>query len=111
MNLCAFKAERFFKALSNRPDPNLTIYQAIIDLAPHAPRFETDFEHSMHKTFTDCYFAKGFTGGGWAYALNSNDAEGNEIDVNTTEEPLIEEKDRKLAYYIIGWNTIAVGVT
>lgn len=63
----------------------------------------------MHKTFTDCYFAKGFTGGGWAYALNSNDAEGHEIDVGGTEEPLLEEKDRKLAYYIIGWDSIAVG--
>ncbi len=34
----------------------------------------------MHKTFTDCYFAPGFTGGGWGYALNSNDADGEGLE-------------------------------
>jgi hypothetical protein len=28
----------------------------------------------MHKTFTDCYLANGFTDGGWGYALNGYDA-------------------------------------
>jgi hypothetical protein len=86
----------------------LTLLQAIINLAPHAPRFKADFEHSMNKTFTDCYFAKGFTGGGWGYALNSNDSDGRDVDIGADASQL-EEKERRLAYYIIGWNTIAVG--
>jgi hypothetical protein len=60
----------------------------------------------MHKTFTDCYFDDDFTGGGWGYALNSNDAEG--VDVQTTPTRLDDEKSRKLAYYLLGWNSIAV---
>ncbi|KAI0089387.1 hypothetical protein BDY19DRAFT_942174 [Irpex rosettiformis] len=27
--------------------------------------------HSLHKTFTDCYFADGFTGGNWGSAINN----------------------------------------
>lgn len=89
------------------PRQTLTLLQAIINLAPHAPRFKADFEHSMNKTFTDCYFAKGFTGGGWGYALNSNDSDGRDVDIGTDTSLL--EKERRLAYYIIGWNSIAVG--
>jgi hypothetical protein len=62
----------------------------------------------MHKTFTDCYFAKGFTGGGWGYALNSNESEGQEINVGGAYDSLLEEKERTMAYYIIGWDSIAV---
>ncbi|KAJ3853394.1 hypothetical protein EV368DRAFT_38988 [Lentinula lateritia] len=29
---------------------------------------------SLHKTFTDCYYAAGFTGGNWGIATNSNDS-------------------------------------
>lgn len=38
---------------------------------------------SLHKTFTDCYFAEGFAGGDWATALN----------------------DEKMNYYYLGWST------
>jgi hypothetical protein len=62
----------------------------------------------MHKTFTDCYFAKGFAGGGWGYALNSNESEGQEITVDGAVESLLQEKARTMAYYIIGWGSIAV---
>jgi hypothetical protein len=62
----------------------------------------------MNKTFTDCYFAKGFAGGGWAYTLNSNDAEGCEVDMGAAERPLLEEKERRLAFYMIGWESLAV---
>ncbi|XTI84233.1 hypothetical protein V2W45_162882 [Cenococcum geophilum] len=36
----------------------------------------------MHKTFTDCYLAPGggLTGGGWGYALNSNDFDGKKSE-------------------------------
>lgn len=80
--------------------------KAIINLLPTAPRLETDFEHSMHKTYTDCYHADGFVGGHWTYAINSND----------TDAPLsesvgghwINEKDRKIACYYLGWETMQV---
>lgn len=62
----------------------------------------------MNKTFTDCYFAKGFSGGGWGYALNSNDSEGHDINVDSIAESPLKEQERRLAYYIIGWNSIAV---
>jgi hypothetical protein len=57
----------------------------------------------MHKTFTDCYLAPGFTGGGWAYALNSNNANGEVVN-DDSPDVLFEEKQR-LAYYVIGWET------
>ena len=38
---------------------------------------------SLHKTFTDCYFAEGFAGGYWATALN----------------------DENMNYYYLGWST------
>lgn len=63
----------------------------------------------MHKTFTDCYFAPGFTGGGWAYALNSNDASGEVISAAKDDVPtVLGENERRLAYYCIGWETIEV---
>jgi hypothetical protein len=68
-----------------------------------APRFNTELEQSMHKTFTDCYLAKGFIDGGWGYALNSNDADGEDLSV---EENVLDEKDRRLAYYPLGWNSL-----
>ncbi|KAJ6555566.1 hypothetical protein DFH09DRAFT_1262406 [Mycena vulgaris] len=38
--------------------------------------------HSLNKTFTDCYFADGFTGGHWSTATN----------------------DDRLNYYYLGWD-------
>jgi hypothetical protein len=62
----------------------------------------------MHKTFTDCYLADGFTGGGWAYSSNSNDADGHTIDDTPSIE--VEEKERRLAYYVIGWKSLEVSL-
>jgi hypothetical protein len=59
----------------------------------------------MHKTFTDCYQAEGFTGGGWAYSLIGNEANGDVMDDTSTE---LEEKEQRLAYYVIGWDTLEV---
>ncbi|KAJ6570540.1 hypothetical protein DFH09DRAFT_916980 [Mycena vulgaris] len=39
--------------------------------------------HSLNKTFTDCYFADGFTGGHWSVASN----------------------DDRLNYYFLGWDS------
>ncbi|RDW74894.1 hypothetical protein BP6252_06036 [Coleophoma cylindrospora] len=83
------------------------VFQAIINLVPAAPRFEPAFENSMRKTFTDCYYAPGFVGGGWAYALNSNDASGEVMGaVQNDASVVLSESDRRLAYYAIGWDTI-----
>ena len=66
----------------------------------------------MHKTFTDCYLAPdgGFIGGGWGYALNSNDSDGEEIRVATGAEKVLDEDKRMLAYYVLGWESIEVRV-
>lgn len=62
----------------------------------------------MHKTFTDCYSAPGFTGGGWAYVLNSNDAGGEVISAANDVPTVLGENERRLAYYCIGWETVEV---
>jgi hypothetical protein len=64
----------------------------------------------MHKTFTDCYFAKGFIGGGWGYALNSNDANG-ELKGTEKEASTLAEEDRTLGFYCIGWDHLEVSGT
>jgi hypothetical protein len=63
----------------------------------------------MDKTFTDCYLADGFTGGGWGYCLNSNEADGVTISDKTLGIEL-EESQRRLAYYCIGWDSLAVTI-
>jgi hypothetical protein len=60
----------------------------------------------MHKTFTDCYMAEGFTGGSWAYALNSNDAKGDIVDSSDLE--VMAEDKRRLAFYPLGWKSLEV---
>jgi hypothetical protein len=60
----------------------------------------------MEKTFTDCYFADGFTGGGWGYAMNTTDAEGSDTSKDFKER--LPESEQKLAYYCIGWDSLAV---
>jgi hypothetical protein len=82
--------------------------QAVIKVSEDAPRGEHDFEQSMHKTFTDVYFAKevGFVGGGWSYALNSNQPDGAVLSDDIDAE--VPEMERRLAYYVIGWNSIKV---
>ena len=66
----------------------------------------------MHKTFTDSYLAPdgGFVGGGWGYALNSNDSNGEEIRVAIEAEEVLGEDKRMLAYYVLGWESIEVRV-
>jgi hypothetical protein len=64
----------------------------------------------MHKTFTDCYFAPGFTGGSWSYALNSNDAGGVTVNASAaTDLKTLDEKERRLAIYPLGWESLEVG--
>ena len=60
----------------------------------------------MHKTYTDCYRMDGFIGGHWAYALNSNHTNG--VLVDQVEGQWVEEKERRLACYHLGWESIKV---
>lgn len=49
---------------------------------------------------------EGFTGGEWAYATNTNDTSGVLID--SVEDQLLKEKERRLACYYLGWESIKV---
>ncbi|KIW70702.1 hypothetical protein PV04_02947 [Phialophora macrospora] len=80
---------------------------AIINLSPTTPKSDISFSHSMNKTFTDCYLAEGFRGGGWSYALNTNDTNGTVAATPAeAEEVLLEAEKRRLACYYLGWESI-----
>jgi len=82
---------------------------AVIRLAPNTPRSDPGFQHSMNKTFTDCYkMVPGFTGGGWAYALNSNDPAGVKADAPEVGQQVVKKGDEMLAYYYLGWPSVKV---
>lgn len=83
------------------------VSQAVINLSPEAPKSSADFRHSMHKTYTDCYRMQGFVGGEWSYALNTNDTGG--VSVGEAGNQGIEENERRLACYYLGWESIEVG--
>jgi hypothetical protein len=57
----------------------------------------------MHKTYTDCYFAEGFTGGNWAYSMTSNGID--ELLGEGGDEKVILEEQRRLAVYPLGWES------
>lgn len=77
---------------------------AIIKLSPAAPLQSSDLKQSMHKTYTDCYFAEGFSGGNWAYAVNSNDVD--EILSEAVDDKVIPEGEGRLAVYPLGWESV-----
>ncbi len=62
----------------------------------------------MHKTYTDCYRMQGFVGGEWAYALNTNDTNG--VLVDEVRNQTVDEKERRLACYYLGWESIEVRI-
>jgi hypothetical protein len=66
----------------------------------------------MNKTFTDCYkMVPGFMGGGWAYALNSNDHAGVKADAPEVGQHIVKKGDEMLAYYYLGWPSVEVGLS
>lgn len=74
----------------------------------------------MHKTFTDCYYAPGFTGGAWAYASNTNDTDGTVIgggkgsakqQGSHSDDADVPEPERKLACYYLGWESVEVSTS
>ena len=62
----------------------------------------------MHKTYTDCYFAEGFSGGNWAYSMTTNNVD--ELLNEDAAEKVIPEEQRRLAVYPLGWESKKVGL-
>ncbi|KAE9363533.1 hypothetical protein N431DRAFT_431749 [Stipitochalara longipes BDJ] len=74
---------------------------AIVSLSPFAPLKDADLKHSMHKTYTDCYFAEGFSGGNWAYSMTTNNVD----ELLSEEQKVIPKEERRLAVYPLGWES------
>jgi hypothetical protein len=55
----------------------------------------------MHKTYTDCYLAEGFSGGNWAYSMTTNNDD--EPLTEEVDEKIIPEEERRLAGSPLGW--------
>ena len=83
-----------------------TLVHAIIKFSPGGPLQNADFKQSMHKTYADCYFAKGFSGGNWAYAMNANDVD--ELLSGAADEKVIPEGERRLAVYPLRWESAEI---
>lgn len=60
----------------------------------------------MHKTYSDTYQIPGFTGGYWAYALNSNETAG--VPCSSPAPETIPKSNRRLGVYYLGWDSIEV---
>ncbi|KAM0080791.1 hypothetical protein ACKRZS_007058 [Fusarium odoratissimum] len=71
-----------------------------------APIRELPLSHPMRKTYTDCYRMQEFTGGDWGYTLNTNLVGGERDVLPGSRGSRLESKDRKLAIYLLGWESI-----
>jgi hypothetical protein len=60
----------------------------------------------MHKTYLDTYKLLGFTGGDWAYAINTNETSG--VPCSPSAEKVVPTRERRLAVYLLGWESIEV---
>jgi hypothetical protein len=60
----------------------------------------------MNKTYLDTYKILGFTGGDWAYAINTNETSG--VPCNDHVEKVVSLGERRLAVYPLGWESIEV---
>lgn len=80
--------------------------QAYIRLSDDAPLSDPALKASMHKTYTDAFKTQGFTGGQWAYAINTNESSGVPCSVATDE--LVSEGRKRLGIYYLGWESIEV---
>lgn len=60
----------------------------------------------MHKTYVDTYQIQGFTGGYWAYAINTNETAG--VSCLPPSEETVLKARRRLGVYYLGWESIEV---
>ncbi|KAM6484802.1 hypothetical protein HDV62DRAFT_404587 [Trichoderma sp. SZMC 28011] len=77
---------------------------ACIRLRDDAPLEDEALQKSMHKTYSDTYQILGFTGGYWAYALNSNETAG--VPCSSPAPETIPKSHRRLGVYYLGWDSI-----
>jgi hypothetical protein len=105
MSICRSPTRDIQNKEMGRKTTNLQ--QAIINLKPNAPLSDHRLHHSMHKTFTDCYYAPGFVGGGWEVAVNTNQSDGVRLDASKMVHQVGLE-NRRLACYYLGWESIEV---
>ncbi|KAH8128145.1 hypothetical protein ACSS6W_011058 [Trichoderma asperelloides] len=77
---------------------------ACIRLKDDAPLENEALQKSMHKTYSDTYQIQGFTGGHWAYAINTNETAG--VSCFAPCEEIVPKANRKLGVYYLGWDSI-----
>ena len=61
----------------------------------------------MDKTYRDTFGCPGFTGGHWAYAINTNATDG--VPCHDSLDTVISEDERRLGVYYLGWESTEVG--
>ncbi|KAL7953426.1 hypothetical protein V8C34DRAFT_318191 [Trichoderma compactum] len=86
------------------PDERQDLSAAFIRLRDDAPLEDEALQKSMHKTYSDTYQIIGFTGGYWAYALNSNETAG--VPCSSAVPETIPKPQRRLGVYYLGWDSI-----
>ncbi|KAM0263919.1 hypothetical protein ACHAQJ_000954 [Trichoderma viride] len=77
---------------------------ACIRLRDDVPLENEALQRSMHKTYADTYQIQGFTGGYWAYAMNTNETAG--VPCSAPAEETVPKAHRRLAVYYLGWDSI-----
>ncbi|KAM0453084.1 hypothetical protein ACHAPV_009199 [Trichoderma viride] len=77
---------------------------ACIRLKDDAPLEDQALQKSMHKTYVDTYQIQGFTGGYWAYAINTNETAG--VSCLPPSEETVLKARRRLGVYYLGWESI-----
>ncbi|KPM39258.1 hypothetical protein AK830_g7323 [Neonectria ditissima] len=77
---------------------------ACIRLSDSAPLSDASLQKSMQKTYTDTYKIRGFTGGQWAYACNSNETSG--VRPGAASEQQLPKLEQRFAIYLLGWDSI-----
>ncbi|KAL7918249.1 hypothetical protein ACQKWADRAFT_304713 [Trichoderma austrokoningii] len=77
---------------------------ACIRLKDDAPLDNVALQKSMHKTYSDTYQIQGFTGGHWAYAINTNETVG--ASCSALGEETLSKAHRRLGVYYLGWESI-----
>ncbi|PNP45087.1 hypothetical protein TGAM01_v206810 [Trichoderma gamsii] len=77
---------------------------ACIRLKDDAPLENEALQKSMHKTYADTYQIQGFTGGYWAYAMNTNETAG--VSCLTPGKKAVPKAHRRLGVYYLGWESI-----
>lgn len=76
----------------------------LMALTPEAPLSDSSLRDSVHKAYTDCDRMQGFVAGGWGYAVNTDSTEG----VSVQPEGGNSTSNKRLAVYLLGWESIEV---